>query len=146
VQLCRSAVELWQESPLAASRKVKLVIPAGEALPARCDRARIEQVLLNLLDNAAQHSTPQAPIRVELARDAGDVRLRVADAGRGLSGAAATRLFEPFFTTRDNGTGLGLALVKGIVEGHGGSVAAWNNDPGPGATFEVRLPAPEGEA
>jgi PAS domain S-box-containing protein len=143
VQLCRSAVELWQESPIAVARSVELVIPEGESLPARCDRPRIEQVLLNLLDNAAQHSGARTSIRVELDRDGGDVRLRVSDAGRGLSGAAATRLFEPFFTTRDNGTGLGLALVKGIVEGHGGSVGAWNNQAGPGATFEVRLPASE---
>jgi PAS domain S-box-containing protein len=146
VQLCRSAVELWRESPIASSRQVELVLPEGESLPARCDRARIEQVLLNLLDNAAQHSEPGVSIRVLLDRDGGEMRLRVADAGRGLSEAAAARLFEPFFTTRDNGTGLGLALVKGIVEGHGGSVGAWNNDPPPGATFEVRLPAREGEA
>lgn len=145
-ELCRAAVELWRESPLGASRKVEMRIPDGESLPARCDRARIEQVLLNLLDNAAQHSEPPAPIRVELGREAQEVALRVVDAGQGLSEVPVARLFEPFFTTRDNGTGLGLALVKGIVEGHGGRVSVWNNDPAPGATFEIHLPAPEGSA
>jgi len=50
------------------------------------------------------------------------------------------RMFEPFFTTRAGGTGLGLTLVKSVVEAHGGRVRAWNNEPPPGATFEVRLP------
>jgi signal transduction histidine kinase len=50
------------------------------------------------------------------------------------------RMFEPFFTTRAGGTGLGLTLVKSVVEAHGGRVRAWNNQPPPGATFEVRLP------
>ncbi len=69
------------------------------------------------------------------------VRLLVRDRGAGIPPETLPRVFEPFFTTRANGTGLGLTLVKSIVEGHGGEVALWNNEPPPGLTFEVLLPA-----
>jgi len=68
---------------------------------------------------------------------------RVCDRGRGLSRETLDRMFEPFFTSRPGGTGLGLALVRSIVEAHGGVLAAWNNDPPPGCTVEFSLPLRE---
>ncbi len=111
-----------------------------EPFSVRVDAPRIE-VILNLLDNAAQHSPPGTVIQVILSRADASVRLHVRDQGAGILPDALSRVFEPFFTTRANGTGLGLTLVKSIVEGHGGHVSLWNNDPPPGLTFEVSLPA-----
>ena len=65
--------------------------------------------------------------------------------GRGLTRETLDRMFEPFFTSRPGGTGLGLALVRSIVEAHGGALGAWNNDPPPGCTVEFALPLREAE-
>jgi len=139
--VAEGALAGWMEATTGEPRQVELLAPSeAEGFSVDVDQARIEQVLLNLLDNAAQHSGSEEPIRLSLDRDEGEVRLRVTDCGSGLSPEAASRLFEPFFTTRSNGTGLGLALTKSIVESHGGRVAAWNNDPPPGCTFEISLP------
>ncbi|HEY7598488.1 MAG TPA: ATP-binding protein, partial [Candidatus Limnocylindrales bacterium] len=73
-------------------------------------------------------------------------RVRAIDRGSGVPAADADRMFEPFFTTRANGTGLGLTIAKSIVEDHGGRIDAWNNEPAPGLTVEFTLPlAPEPE-
>jgi signal transduction histidine kinase len=147
LQICETAVGAWRENARNRAQRVEIVAQEREPFRVRVDAARIEQVLLNLLDNAAQHG-PQGggTIQVLLSRSAGHVLLRVRDAGAGISAEALQRVFEPFFTTRANGTGLGLTLVKSIVEGHGGGVSLWNNEPPPGLTFEVRLPAAAGEA
>lgn len=141
LQLLEEAVGAWQENAGNRAYNVEIPVPEGGPFPVRVDAARIEQVILNLLDNAAQNSPPGSVIRVALSRADGNVRLRVRDQGAGISPAALSRVFEPFFTTRANGTGLGLTLVKSIVEGHGGRVSLWNNEPPPGLTFEVSLPA-----
>jgi signal transduction histidine kinase len=106
---------------------------------------RLEQVLTNLLDNAAQNSEADTPIEVVLAADGGRALTRVGDHGRGLSREALERMFEPFFTSRPGGTGLGLALVRSIVEAHGGALGAWNNVPPPGCTVQFTLPLFEPE-
>jgi signal transduction histidine kinase len=143
--VCRAALEVWKQNPARRPRQVHLHVPAGDELHVMIDHARIEQVLFNLLDNAAEHSGAGQPIEVDLERRVpGLVRVRIADHGTGVPPAALGRLFEPFFTTRPNGTGLGLAIVKQIVEAHGGSVAAESSQ-GTGATFTFTLPsAPEG--
>jgi signal transduction histidine kinase len=139
--VCRAALEVWKQNPARRPRRVDLRLPTGDDLPVMIDHARIEQVLFNLLDNAAEHSPPDQPITVELERRVPDlVRVRTVDRGSGVSAQALARLFEPFFTTRPNGTGLGLAIVKSIVEDHGGRTGAWNNDPPPGFTVEFTLP------
>jgi signal transduction histidine kinase/putative methionine-R-sulfoxide reductase with GAF domain len=148
VEFCRGAIEAWRRNPARRPRMVTLHAPAGDELPVLIDRQRIEQVLVNLLDNAADHSPDDSPIEVELARRLpGLARVRTTDRGTGAPGAAVHRMFEPFFTTRANGTGLGLTIVKGIVEDHGGRIGAWRNEPQPGLTVEFTLPlAPEGQA
>ncbi len=68
------------------------------------------------------------------------VRVRIIDRGTGVPAEFLTRLFEPFFTTRKAGTGLGLTIVHHLVESHGGAIHVVNNEPSPGLTAEVMLP------
>jgi signal transduction histidine kinase len=137
------AVDAWRHNVKNRGHEVKVDAPEPGPLHARVDAGRIEQVIVNLLDNAAQHSPKGGAIAVSLARADGFVRLRVTDQGAGIPAGALPHVFEPFFTTREGGTGLGLSVVKGIVDGHGGAISVWNNEPGPGASVEVRLPASE---
>ena len=78
-------------------------------------------------------------VRVHLAREGGEAVVRVADDGPGIAPEHIGRVFEPYFTTRDEGTGLGLALSWNLVTAHGGSIAV-DSSPGGGAEFTIRLP------
>jgi signal transduction histidine kinase/putative methionine-R-sulfoxide reductase with GAF domain len=141
VALCREVVDAWRRNPARSPREVTLHAPAGDALPVLVERQRVEQVLVNLLDNAAEHSPDHCPIQIELDRRLpGLARVRAIDRGAGLPAVGVDRMFEPFFTTRAGGTGLGLCIAKGIVEDHGGHIGASTNDPAPGLTLEFTLP------
>lgn len=142
--VCERAVALWRENPANATRVVRVSAPEAPLVVAAQPK-RLEQVLTNLLDNAAQNSEADTPIEVVLAADGGRALTRVGDHGRGLSREALERMFEPFFTSRPGGTGLGLALVRSIVEAHGGALGAWNNVPPPGCTVQFTLPLFEPE-
>ncbi len=109
------------------------------------DRVHLQQVVINLVLNGIAAMADARPelrrLRLRTARGAGQtVRLEVHDTGTGLSTEAMARLFEPFFTTKPDGMGMGLPIVRSIVESHGGRIAASNNPSG-GATFTVTLPA-----
>jgi two-component system OmpR family sensor kinase len=110
------------------------------------DPHQLRQVLGNLLRNALVHTPAGTPVEVQLARDAGEVALRVRDHGPGLPGEDPDALFERFWRAEGGrergrgGAGLGLAIVAGIVDAHGGRVSAANAPDG-GAVFTVRLPA-----
>jgi len=104
-------------------------------------------VLLNLVRNAfdAMRDTPPSQRVVEIAtNDNGDgtISAAVRDHGGGISEKTRERLFEQFFSTKEEGLGMGLAIVRSIVEAHGGTIAAENADGG-GARFHFRLPASE---
>ena len=138
---CRAVVDAWCRNPARPARPVTLRAPHGDELPVLIERERIEQVLVNLLDNAADHSPDDSPIEIELDRRLpGLARVRAIDHGAGPPAAGLDRMFEPFFTTRAGGTGLGLSIAKGIVEDHGGHISASRNDPAPGLTLEFTLP------
>ncbi|WP_434427100.1 sensor histidine kinase [Nannocystis pusilla] len=112
------------------------------------DRARLTQVVENLLDNAAKYTPEGGYLRltVELAAGEALVLIRVADSGTGIPGEMLPKVFEPFtqadraFHQAQGGLGIGLALVRRLVELHGGSVAAHSDGPGKGSEFTVRLP------
>lgn len=106
------------------------------------DAGRLRQVLSNLLLNAAQAGARGAWVRAEAAGDV--VRVEVRDDGPGVDPAVRPRLFEPFATGRAQGTGLGLALSRRIVERQGGTLRLIEGGGGTGATFELRLPAARG--
>ncbi|MDM7941211.1 MAG: cache domain-containing protein [Hydrogenophaga sp.] len=113
-----------------------------------CNRQELQQVIINLLINAIQ-AMPQGGVLRLVTQDwmpegprtvhAGGALLRVEDSGHGLGAEAQERLFRPFFTTKNDGNGLGLWISQGLVERYGGSISAANRSDGPGAVFTVRL-------
>ena len=136
-----------------AGRAVRADVPADLPL-VRIDAVAVEQVLANLLDNAAEYTPAGTPIDVTARAGSGssssgggggggEVTVEVADRGPGLPAGAEHRVFEKFFRAQPaqarRGIGLGLAIAKGIVEAHGGRVTA-ENRPGGGAVFRVTLP------
>jgi signal transduction histidine kinase len=115
------------------------------ALPMKADPQRLTQVLLNLLINAAQAMPGGGEVGVQVTREGAAAMIRVSDSGPGFEARALRGAFQPFFTTKDQGSGLGLSMAKRIVEGHGGTIAIANR-PGGGAEITLRLPlaaAPE---
>lgn len=106
-----------------------------------CAPTAVEQVLTNLLDNAMR-AAPGGQVRLVARRDSLGVTFVVSDSGPGIPSGHLTKVFEPFFTTREQGegTGLGLSVSLGIVEQHRGTLVAKNQDGGKGAIFEVWLP------
>jgi len=147
----QEAIELLAYSLRVDTVEVRLDLAPD--LPAlRADPHQLHQVVINLAANAHQalREVP-GPRRLTLTtrfdRDRQTVTLEVADTGPGIPREIRSRLFEPFFTTKPvgQGTGLGLALCQGIVEGHGGTIR-FEDRPGPGAIFRVELPveAPPG--
>ncbi len=106
----------------------------------RADAAQMRQVMWNLMRNAIQASSPGAEVVVRVRDDgSGDRLLEVVDQGEGIPLSARERLFDAFFTTRSHGMGIGLAVVKRIVDDHGFAVEADSGD-GQGTTFRVRIP------
>jgi signal transduction histidine kinase len=122
----------------------------AEAPPIHADASQIHQVLTNLVSNAAAAiGNHQGRITITLGVAAGSIcpaelRLSVADTGAGMDPATQSRIFQPFFTTKDvgEGTGLGLSVVHGIVLGHNGHIE-FKSEPGKGTRFDVYFPLAE---
>jgi C4-dicarboxylate-specific signal transduction histidine kinase len=130
--------------PERRSRKARLDLNLDPDLPPlRADRVLLEQVLLNLVLNslqATQHlGTARRVVQIEARREGEMLRVRVADRGPGIGPEAAAHLFEPFFTSKADGLGLGLNICRTIIESHGGHLAFENRDEG-GAVFFFTLP------
>jgi signal transduction histidine kinase len=139
-----SVLNVWRASGRLERHHVSLEM---ESAWVDADRARVEQILSNLLDNAVKFTPAGKRISVEL-RKAGEwAELRVSDEGEGLAPESAERMFDLFvqgergLDRAAGGLGVGLALVKRLTEMHGGAVAAESAGPGRGATFTVRFPA-----
>jgi PAS domain S-box-containing protein len=135
--------------PDAEMRRVQLAVETATALPpVQGDRVQLQQVLLNLLLNAmeAVHENPPTTRLVTVrARAAGaTVEVMVSDTGHGIAEDQLARIFEPFFTSKPNGLGMGLAISRNIIEAHGGRLWA-ENKPAGGATFHFTLPAAKGD-
>ena len=129
---------------LAARANVSLEVAMAPSLPMVCvDRLRIQHVLYTLTQNALDVHRPPgraATARIEVTGDRYAVTLAVIDNGLGLSSEAKAHLFRPFYTTKDHGTGLGLASSRAIVEAHEGSIGCEELGAG-GVRFWFRLPA-----
>ncbi len=132
---------------LAAERGCAIAVTPDPVpvLPVLGDPDRLLQVLLVLLDNATRHSPPGADVTLDMGRRDGRAWVSVTDRGPGVPAAARERIFEPFARAvgargrRPEGTGLGLAVARTLVERHHGSIAV-DAGPGGGATFTVTLP------
>jgi len=145
-------VSLLQEilgllGPQAAAAGVRVEIrSAAPVVPVRGDRDQLREVFLNLGQNALQSMPNGGALGVEVGPDGECVEIAVKDCGPGIPEAERERIFLPFVSTKADGLGLGLAIVRRIVEEHGGTVSC-RSGVGAGAVFVVRLPAaaPAGE-
>jgi signal transduction histidine kinase len=131
-------------SELQGSRVFLRTELAHHLSPVAGDRVQIQQVILNLLRNAldAMSGVDDRPrtLLIRTGEDEDDcARLSVQDAGVGFEPQAASRLFEPFYTTKPGGMGIGLSVSRSIIESHHGNLWAAPND-GPGATFSFSIP------
>ena len=139
--------------PLIEERRHELRLSlAPEPIELEADPARLEQVLVNLFNNAAKYTEPGGRIEMEASRDAGHAVIRVTDTGIGIGPDLLPRVFDLFTqgdqtTSRsEGGLGIGLTMVRKLVELHDGSVSVSSDGPGRGSTFVVRLPARLGPA
>ncbi len=141
-EICSTSAAVWENSGLVRSHKVRILSPSGdEETDVVADSQKLQQVMMNLLDNAAQHSPDGSEIQMIVDRSLdGMCRVRITDRGAGIPKENIHRIFEPFFSMRKGGTGLGMSIVKHLVEAHQGMVSIENNDPPPGCTVEIRLP------
>jgi signal transduction histidine kinase len=142
--LLRTSAALAREE--AAGRNVTLEESFEEGLPPMVvDGEAVKQVFLNLVRNGldAAEGSGERRVSIRLARAEGGAQaIEVSDSGPGIDAKTRDRIFHPFFSTKTNGTGLGLAVCRKIVEAHGGKISA-DSAPGRGAVFTVILPPEE---
>jgi len=130
--------------PLLASRQLSIDVEPG--LPAiHIDLLRVEELLMNLVENVAKYSPPRTSVELVVHRESDGMRIAVVDHGAGVSVQQRDRVFRSFqrgceHSDRHPGTGLGLAICRGIAEAHGGTITICDT-PGGGATFVFTLPA-----
>ncbi|WP_437933259.1 ATP-binding protein [Sorangium sp. So ce341] len=144
-QIAEAAVEVVR--PAAEARRIQLDAALAAGLGrARVDPERIQQVLWNLLSNAVKFTPPGGQVRLSMRRDGGEVRIEVADTGRGIRPELLPHVFERFrqgdaaTQRRHGGLGLGLAICRQLVELHGGTLSADSPGEGRGAVFTAALP------
>ncbi|MDE2375798.1 DUF3369 domain-containing protein [Bradyrhizobium sp.] len=135
--------------PLAVNKQQTIAVSAPSNIVTMCDTDRIREAIDNLISNAIKYSPIGGRIAVVVSHDSGDTVIRVSDEGAGLSPEDLGRLFGRFQrlsakpTAGESSTGLGLSIVKRIIDMHGGEVTAESDGPGKGATFSITLPATE---
>jgi two-component system NtrC family sensor kinase len=150
VLLSRAVDESMRWIPASLLQRAEIQVEDGDAPELAASEGQIAQVVANLVTNAIR-ATPEgrkAQVRIGLGAGApGFARIEVADDGAGMTPEVMSHMFDPFFTTRDvgHGMGLGLAICHAIVSAHGGTIAA-SSEPGKGSTFRVELPAAQSAA
>jgi two-component system sensor histidine kinase HydH len=130
-------------TPECSKKGVALRLDLGGPETARVDGFQLKQAILNLLLNALQATSPGGHVVLRVSGDKRRLEVSVSDDGEGMSPETREKAFTPFFTTREEGTGLGLPLVRRIAEQHGGSVEV-SSAPGEGTTVTMVFPAPAG--
>lgn len=137
---------LRRATKILTAHKVEL-LPAAELPMLELDAVLFEQVLFNLLDNAAKYSPPGTTIAIKSRRERDQVVLEIADEGAGIPPDELESVFDKFYRAQKGdhvrpGTGLGLAISRGFVEAMGGTVSAANRSDRSGAVLTIRLPVP----
>jgi PAS domain S-box-containing protein len=146
VRVAADALETVRPQVEARGQRLTVQLPPGP-VPLEADAGRLVQVLVNLLTNAAKYTPAGGEITFSAAAPDGAVVFRVRDTGVGLAPEVLPRVFELFFQAEPGahgGLGIGLSLVRGLVEMHGGTAEATSDGPGRGCEFVVRLPAAAG--
>jgi nitrogen fixation/metabolism regulation signal transduction histidine kinase len=132
-------VGAWIQQAAVLERRVTVAVDAGPALDIQGDRDQLDQLLINLLRNAADASLETGgSVKLSWSRHAAQLEVLIADEGPGLSNTA--NLFVPFFTTKPGGSGIGLVLSRQIAEAHGGSLDLRNRAEGTGCEARLTLP------
>lgn len=130
---------------LATRWKALLTVTVQPEIPdVAIDRLRIQHVLFALVQNALEAPTRDGVppnVRIAIHGDRYGVQVDIDDSGLGIAAADKVHLFHPFFTTKQHGTGLGLASSRAIIEAHGGTIGVVGDIPGGGTRFWLRLPA-----
>ena len=134
---------VWSTKTVPSDKNREKAESLGGGLMVEADPDELQRALVNLVSNAIEASTEGGVIRGEVGAEGGMIHITVVDSGRGIDEEAASRLFEPYFTTRSSGTGLGLAIVRRIVEDLGGTVSVSNREDGAGARATISLPQHE---
>jgi signal transduction histidine kinase len=135
--IVRQVIELEHVPAVAQHKDLSLVVAPAQ-LFARVDAAKIHQIVLNLIRNGLEAIHPGGHVTVELHVEEGTFVLRVQDDGPGIPDGVRERIYEPFFSTKEGGTGLGMSIVHSLVVLHGGTIEI---DTSPrGTRFDVRIP------
>lgn len=144
-EIAATAVEMSLPHIEAGNHELTVDFP-GEPLPLLADPIRVAQVLSNLLNNAAKYSPPQGAVRLSAVRDADDIVVTVADRGIGIPAESLPHVFDLFTQVEQHrersqgGLGIGLSLVRNLVQLHGGTASVSSAGVGMGSSFVVRLP------
>ncbi|MCC9608491.1 PAS domain-containing sensor histidine kinase [Blastopirellula sp. JC732] len=139
-EVCIRQTRLFQPRAKAANVEIRIETSPSELPKISADRVRLEQVLLNLLINAeeAMRDGGVLTVRTFLHESGSAVVIQVIDTGIGIPEGMQTRIFDPYFTTKSAGTGMGLAITDKIVRQHNGELQCWNSTEG--TIFQVTLP------
>jgi len=143
-QLIKDSAGLLQDDIIREGVKLDLLL--SDHLPnANIDPIQIQQVIINLVKNAIEAMTDLSKDRIltistsNRTESSSKIVVTVCDSGPGIGSGAAEKIFEPFVSTKKNGTGIGLAICRSIIEAHGGRISAQNGTPG-GAMVQFTIP------
>ncbi len=145
--ILEDAVEItrtrWKDDAELRNVKIDVEVHAGKVANIKGNASELREVTTNLIFNAVDAMPHGGRIHLESSMDGRDVIVAVSDTGRGMSDEVKARVFDPFFTTKGTGgMGLGLSVVYGILERHGGKITV-ESEPGRGTRFSIRIPSAE---
>ena len=138
-ELTAGIVELARSHRSDTDGEVAVALSTNDELAVLADPTELRQVLVNLALNAVEAMPDGGALEIRAHGDGGDVLIDVSDTGMGMTPAVLDHCFDPFFTTRHDGTGIGLSICHTVVESHGGTIDVVST-PGRGTTFTIRLP------
>ena len=137
VDICKHVLEL--ERPLAERRRIELRLAPHDPLVAQVDTGKIHQIVQNLVRNGLEATKPGGHVEVAVANGAPNAfHIRVRDDGPGIPSEVLPRIYEPFFSTKETGTGMGMAIVHSLVAMHGGKIDIATSEAG--TQFDIELP------